>query len=209
MNVRVATTVNRLSARTVSTTNKAGLHADGAGLYLRVDPSGAKRWTFIFRWHGKRKELGLGSLNTVSLSDAREHAREARQSILNGENPIDRSRRERAARGLDTFGALADELVEKLSPQWRSSVQLALIKAIGCPCPYCGRPMDFCQRRPSRDHLTPRSRGGTNHPSNRIICCARCNSHKGDYTLNEWLARLRSYGDARTIHVATFLLPRG
>jgi 5-methylcytosine-specific restriction endonuclease McrA len=86
--------------------------------------------------------------------------------------------------------------------------EVALIEALAHPCPYCGRPMDLCQRRPSWDHLKPRSRGGSNHPNNRAICCARCNSHKGNRTLKEWLARLRSYGDARTVHVAIFLLLR-
>lgn len=118
----MARTVNRLSARAVSTNKKPGLHADGAGLYLRVDPNGAKRWTLIFRWHGRRKELGLGSILTVSLSDARERAKEARQAILNGENPIDKRRREQASKGLHTFGAFADKVIEDLSPQWKNAV---------------------------------------------------------------------------------------
>lgn len=121
----MARTVNRLSARSVSATRKPGLHADGGGLYLRVDPTGAKRWTFIFRWHGHRRELGLGSLQTVSLSGARESAKKARQSILQGENPIDRRRQDQASRGLHSFGALADKLIEDLSPQWRSAVHTA------------------------------------------------------------------------------------
>jgi len=121
----VARTINRLSARAVSTIRKPGLHADGAGLYLRVDEGGAKRWTFIFRWHGKRKELGLGSVLTVSLADARERAKEARQSIVSGENPIDKRRREEGARGLHTFGAVADKLIQDLSPEWKNAVHRA------------------------------------------------------------------------------------
>ena len=54
---RMARQVNRLSARTVATLTKPGRHADGAGLYLVVDPSGAKRWLFLFRWSGKLKEI--------------------------------------------------------------------------------------------------------------------------------------------------------
>lgn len=121
----MARAINRLSARAVSTLSRPGLHSDGAGLYLRVDPSGAKRWCFIFRWHGKRTELGLGSLLTVSLADARERVREARKAILDGENPMDRRRREQASRGLHTFGALADKLIEDLSPQWKNKVHRA------------------------------------------------------------------------------------
>ena len=121
----MARAINQLSARAVSTITKPGLRADGACLYLRVDASGARRWAFIFRWHGKRKELGLGSFLTVSLADARERAREARRAILEGENPIDRRRREQASRGLHTFGALADKLTEELSPQWINEVHRA------------------------------------------------------------------------------------
>jgi integrase len=125
----VARTINRLSARSVSTIKAAGLHADGAGLYLRVDKSGAKRWTFIFRWHGKRKELGLGSALTVSLADVRDVAKQARKAIGDGENPIERRRRARASLGLHTFGALADKLIEDLSPQWKSPVHRAQWKS--------------------------------------------------------------------------------
>jgi integrase len=121
----VARTINRLSARCVSTVKKVGLHADGGGLYLRVDKSGSKRWAFIFRWRGKRTEMGWGSVLTVSLVDARERAKEARQAILDGDNPIEKRRREGSARGLPTFGAAADKLIEDLSPQWKNAVHRA------------------------------------------------------------------------------------
>jgi integrase len=121
----VARTINRLSARSVSTVKETGLHADGGGLYLRVDKTGAKRWAFLFRWRGKRTEMGLGSVLTVSLADARERAKEARQAILDGENPIEKRRREGTARGLPTFGAVADKLVEDLSPQCKNAVHRA------------------------------------------------------------------------------------
>ena len=121
----MARTVNRLSARAVSTIKKPGLHADGGCLYLRVDPSGAKRWAFIFRWKRKRSELGLGSINSVSLAEARDRAKQARQAILDGENPIEKRRREHGARGLHAFGELADRLIEDLSPQWKNPVHRA------------------------------------------------------------------------------------
>ncbi|HEY8248407.1 MAG TPA: integrase arm-type DNA-binding domain-containing protein [Hyphomicrobium sp.] len=41
--------INRLSSRTVQTIARRGRHADGAGLYLIVDKSGAKRWAFLYR----------------------------------------------------------------------------------------------------------------------------------------------------------------
>ena len=114
--------LKRLSARSVSTLNKPGRHADGEGLYLLVDGGGAKRWVFLFRWKapgekgpGKLREMGLGGLSAVSLADAREKAAAARQVLANGRNPIDERKAAEAARqSATTFGAFADALVEEL-----------------------------------------------------------------------------------------------
>jgi integrase len=117
----MARQVNRLSARAVTTVSKPGRHADGNGLYLAVDPSGAKRWLFLFRWGGKLKEMGLGGLSTVCLSDAREKAAEARRLVKTGRNPIEARRAASAARETGTtFGAFADKLVVDLSHGFRN-----------------------------------------------------------------------------------------
>jgi hypothetical protein len=83
----MARQVKRLSARAVATLTKPGRHSDGDGLYLVVDASGARRWLFMFRWGGKLKEMGLGGASTVSLSDAREKAADARRIVASGRNP--------------------------------------------------------------------------------------------------------------------------
>lgn len=117
----MARSVNKLSARTVATIGKAGRHSDGNGLYLVVDPSGAKRWLFLFRWGGKLKEMGLGGLAGVSLSDVREKAAEARKVLASGRNPIDARREAEAARAERmTFGRFADDLVAELSKGFRN-----------------------------------------------------------------------------------------
>lgn len=36
------------------------------------------------------------------------------------------------------------------------------------------------------DHLTPRSKGGTDHPSNLVDACLGCNASKGGKTLEEY-----------------------
>ncbi len=46
--------------------------ADGNGLYLVVDPSGAKRWVLRVVSMGKRCDLGLGGLSVVTLAEARD-----------------------------------------------------------------------------------------------------------------------------------------
>jgi integrase len=100
------------------------MHADGGGLYLFIEPTGAKRWTFIFQFRGKRKELGLGPLLSVGLADARQLAAKARFAVKAGENPIVERRQGRANSDLRTFGAMADQLIEDLSPGWKSPVHI-------------------------------------------------------------------------------------
>ncbi|ANY80643.1 hypothetical protein BB934_22410 [Microvirga ossetica] len=53
--------LNKLTARTVATLTEPGRYSDGGGLVLLVDGTGAKRWLFIYRWQGRRPEMGLGS----------------------------------------------------------------------------------------------------------------------------------------------------
>src|SRR5262245_17264794 len=64
-----------LTSVRIRTIKTAGRHADGNGLYLVVDPSGAKRWVQRIVIAGKRCDLGLGSASLVGLAEAREEAR--------------------------------------------------------------------------------------------------------------------------------------
>jgi Arm DNA-binding domain len=56
-----------LNAVKVRSLAKPGRYADGNGLYLIVDVSGAKRWILRTVVRGRRCDLGLGSLSLVSL----------------------------------------------------------------------------------------------------------------------------------------------
>lgn len=119
--------LNRLTDRTVQTLAKPGRHADGAGLYLHVDPSGAKRWVFVFQWRGKRKEMGLGPLEMIRLRDARAAKDEARKLVFAGKNPIEQRRRGKSE--APTFGELADQVVAGLSlksPKHRDQWKMTL-----------------------------------------------------------------------------------
>lgn len=52
----------------------------------------------------------------------------------------------------------------------------------GRVCAYCGIGKGL-----TRDHVQPRSRGGSNEPSNIVLACRNCNSAKGARTPAEWL----------------------
>jgi integrase len=113
----MARQTNRLSARTVTTLRKQGRHADGGGLYLVIDASGAKRWAFLFRQRGRLREMGLGGVGSVPLATAREQAAEARTVLAAGGDPIEARNRSKA---VPTFGAMADSLIASMSPGWRN-----------------------------------------------------------------------------------------
>ena len=116
--------INKLSARGVATLTEPGRHSDGGGLYLVVDASGAKRWLFMFRWGGSRKEMGLGGLSAVGLADARDNAAEARKLLDAGTNPIE-ARKEAAAEAsrnaVSTFGEFAEILIEDIRSGFRNT----------------------------------------------------------------------------------------
>ena len=81
--------INRLTALQVQRLKQPGYHADGAGLYLCVKPSGAKSWIFRYRFAGREREMGLGSLVTFGLADARERALAQRRLLADGKDPLD------------------------------------------------------------------------------------------------------------------------
>ena len=54
-------TLNRLSPRAVQVAKKAGLMADGGGLYLQVASPVSKSWLFRFTRHGRARTMGLGA----------------------------------------------------------------------------------------------------------------------------------------------------
>ncbi|MGF1650881.1 MAG: tyrosine-type recombinase/integrase [Hyphomicrobiaceae bacterium] len=122
----MARTLNKLSARSVQTLTKPGRHSDGGGLYLVIDPGGAKRWVFLYRRRrdGRQTEMGLGGLLGVSLAEARNRATEARQQLAAGIDPLEARRAadeaQRRASDTRTFGTIADELIAAKSPGWRN-----------------------------------------------------------------------------------------
>jgi integrase len=112
-------TQNRLTAMECKNAKSSARLADGGGLYLYVSGKGTKSWVFRFNWHGKRKEMGLGSFLTLGLAEAREAAENARKRVANDENPIaERSKAWAKSRQTEaqaqSFGEFADGYVERL-----------------------------------------------------------------------------------------------
>ena len=106
----------------------AGMHCDGGGLCLQVTHSGARSWIFRFRLFGRAREAGLGSLNTVSLEEAREAALQCRKLLRDGRDPIEERRSRLAAaraavqRRSPTFQECAEQFMAAHRAEWTSSI---------------------------------------------------------------------------------------
>jgi integrase len=78
---------NRLSAALVKAA-PAGKHCDGGGLWLVKRPDGGAQWVLRYTIHGRRREMGLGSMPDVGLSAARGMAERWRAVAASGFDPI-------------------------------------------------------------------------------------------------------------------------
>lgn len=113
-----------------------GYHHDGGGLVLQVTVTGARTWLFRYDYRSKRREMGLGPTHTVTLAEAREAARQARQMLLEGVDPLEarRAARKEAEQALSTrltFGQCSERYIDahesgwknpKHAAQWRSTL---------------------------------------------------------------------------------------
>ena len=141
----MARTKHRLSAKRVENLKKPGLYADGGNLYLRIAPGGSKGWIFRFTLHGKTRDAGLGSFPTISLATARDQAEKLRKLLIDGIDPIEARKAERAAVRAEseqavTFEECARAYIsshevgwrnEKHGAQWRSTLKTYVYPVIG------------------------------------------------------------------------------
>lgn len=107
---------------------KPGLHAVGgvSGLYMQVLPSGARTWVLRAVVADKRRDMGLGGFPDVTLAMAREKAREAREKIAKGVDPIaeraaTRSMLAASQNAALTFEASARQFIGAKSAEWKNA----------------------------------------------------------------------------------------
>ena len=118
--------VNRLTDREVRGVKAPGLYADGDGLYLQVAETGSRSWLYRFRQGGRRPEIGLGSLQEVSLAKARAARDEIKQRVAAGQDAVSPRRSASApasvaakASAAPTLLEVWTEYVQAQAPGWR------------------------------------------------------------------------------------------
>ena len=109
---------NALNERAVRAAKRPGRYFDGQGLFLLVEPTGAKRWKQRLTRQGRRHELGLGPYPVVTLAMARSAALANRRMVHAGGDPLAEKRR---ARGAPTFAEAARKVFELRRDGWRNA----------------------------------------------------------------------------------------
>lgn len=112
-----------LTAAKVRGLTETGRYADGNGLHLVVDPSGAKRWLLRTMVRGRRRDIGLGGVALVSLAEARVQAAEMRRIARAGGDPL--AERNRARAVVPTFEEAARRIFEERKEAWRNAKHAA------------------------------------------------------------------------------------
>lgn len=119
-----------------------GKYSDGGGLWLHKRPDGGAQWFLRVTVYGRRREMGLGSLQDVGLKEAREAADKWRAVVRQDKDPIKERERERkeAARERHTLQVIAEEAFEARKAElkgdgkagrWFSPLELHVLPKLG------------------------------------------------------------------------------
>jgi len=126
----MAKRVKPLTVTEVKNFKTPGMHADGNGLYLKVQNPTAKYWILRYKFGDKRHDMGLGSFPDVTLLKAREIAAEQRELLRDGINPIrfreeeKEQQRKEELRNI-TFQDCALQYIEAHRPTWKNAKHAA------------------------------------------------------------------------------------
>jgi integrase len=90
----------KLSAKKVAkllSRGEPGNWHDGQGLRLEIRSANSGSWVSRYELNGRERWMGIGPARLFTLAEARERNRRARQKLVDGIDPLDERRAERAA----------------------------------------------------------------------------------------------------------------
>jgi integrase len=104
---------------------KPGKYGDGDGLWLHVSKPGRAHWHLHYGPRTGQRVMSLGSVDQVSLAEARELAGAARKLIVKGIDPLDQRREQQAAAEIAaaravTFAEAVDAYIASHEAGWRN-----------------------------------------------------------------------------------------
>jgi integrase len=115
-----------LTQKRIEKLTRRGRYSDGHQLYLQVQSPTNKSWLFRYTFDGRERFMGLGPLHTIGLEEARERARQARKTLLDGADPLAVRAAETVQRALEvartiTFEAAAKAYYESHEASWKNA----------------------------------------------------------------------------------------
>ena len=151
------------------------------GLYLMIQPSGAKGWAFRYRFPVGRKikthKITFGTYPALGLADAREEASKLRRAVERGDNPKHTHARERAdarERARNTFGLIAVVFTVRYAKRhtrsWKQTK--GILRKHVVPA-WKDRPIDGITRRDVIELLDGIVRSGKPVLANRVLAHVR------------------------------------
>ncbi len=151
--------LHRLSALSIKSLS-IGKYNDGLGLWLVKRADGGGQWVLRVVIHGRRREMGLGSIQQVTLKQAREQASRYRAIAKEGSDPVAQRQKQRllAARSdtslrtivLEAFEAKRAELKgDGKAGRWLSPLENHVLPKLG------KTPVELIDQNALRDVLAP------------------------------------------------------
>lgn len=113
--------------------NKPRKLFDGGGLYLLVQPNGARLWRLKYHFRDKEKLLSLGAYPHVTLAQARRKRDEAKSLLADGMDPSAERKAAAEAVRRETMGVFAGWP----RPGWRSRARAGRPRAGARPNMWC------------------------------------------------------------------------
>ena len=113
-------TKNKLTPLALKKLKMPGRYSDGNNLYLKIEDTGSRRWILRLSVNGKRRDMGLGSLSFVNLSDARDLAYQYNKLAKSGIDPIQERLREKGL--LITFKECVYKVYALNKPTWKTEL---------------------------------------------------------------------------------------
>lgn len=143
--------MSKLTVTKIRGITEPGKYGDGRNLWLIVGPTGRKRWEFRYTRAGQRRYMGLGSIEFMTLDEARDRALQLRKMLHEGRDPLSEREVEQAEQAAEqrqrqkaaevfTFKDAAERAIasyekgwtnDKAARQWGSSLERYAYPFIG------------------------------------------------------------------------------
>ncbi len=117
--------------------------SDGGGLFLLIQPGGAKLWRWSYRFGGKQRTISFGSYPATTLAEARGQREAAKKLLKGGIDPSAQRRADKAAQAAQVegmFAAVAADLIAKKEREGRAASTIERFRwLVGLSLPDLGK----------------------------------------------------------------------